>query len=617
MITYNQTFADANLILETFKNLEMSYIILVSTNGSIVYGMQYNVTSQSLEPLTSSIMAHLASDSYILGRSIEGIYTSGLLSVDGRPVLFAARPILTSDGQGPSHGAFFMGRVMDQVVLDRFEASTALPIKLFMINDTSLTSEITSAGLSDLIDNRMTIKVLNESTIAGYALADDIYGYPVAAIRVTIERDIHAQGVMSNYSLLASLTIASLIFGLIVFFAIDRTVTSRLSNLRQDVSRVGSKSEGKMHVASQGQDEIGVLADNINGMLVAINTAQERLIDSERRYRGIVEDQNELIARFDPELRVTFMNVPFLRTVDTDWDMVKGKRLDNLMGRKTVDMIMGHVGELSIATPVSTFESAVEGHEGTIWVRTSLRAIYDGAGKITEYQTVSTEITERKKMEEALKQANNKLGILSNITRHDMNNQMLVLNGFLELCKLQNRDPDVAMYLDKINRAAANIQVQIAFTREYQELGIQAPIWTSVGGQIAKAFALLHPAGISLEDRTNGLEILTDPLAEKALYNLVDNSIRHGERITRIRIDLQPVGDAMLVIYEDDGVGISAKDRLHLFEKGSGKQTGFGLFLIREIFGITGITIYENGHIGEGVRFEILVPSGAWRRLSS
>ena len=53
-----------------------------------------------------------------------------------------------------------------------------------------------------------------------------------------------------------------------------------------------------------------------------------------------------------------------------------------------------------------------------------------------------------------------------------------------------------------------------------------------------------------------------------------------------------------LIVYHDDGVGISDKDREHLFKKGFGKNKGLGLFLVREVPAITGITIEEKGRAG-------------------
>jgi len=69
-----------------------------------------------------------------------------------------------------------------------------------------------------------------------------------------------------------------------------------------------------------------------------------------------------------------------------------------------------------------------------------------------------------------------------------------------------------------------------------------------------------------------------------------------------------------VLVFEDDGVGIAPQDKAVLFSKDSGKNTGLGLFLAREILDITGIKISETGEQGKGARFEILVPEGKWRR---
>ncbi len=69
-----------------------------------------------------------------------------------------------------------------------------------------------------------------------------------------------------------------------------------------------------------------------------------------------------------------------------------------------------------------------------------------------------------------------------------------------------------------------------------------------------------------------------------------------------------------MIWYEDDGGGIATEEKEKVFEKGFGKNTGLGLFLIREILSITGITIIETGEPGVGVRFEIIVPPGKFRR---
>ncbi|MEN6342656.1 MAG: HAMP domain-containing sensor histidine kinase, partial [Methanospirillum sp.] len=103
-------------------------------------------------------------------------------------------------------------------------------------------------------------------------------------------------------------------------------------------------------------------------------------------------------------------------------------------------------------------------------------------------------------------------------------------------------------------------------------------------------------------------------LFDKVFYNLIDNALRYGgPGLTMIRVSSKESAAGLITVCEDDGVGISEEDKQHLFVRGFGKNTGFGLFLSREILGITGISIRENGEPGKGARFEMTVPKGVYR----
>ena len=102
-------------------------------------------------------------------------------------------------------------------------------------------------------------------------------------------------------------------------------------------------------------------------------------------------------------------------------------------------------------------------------------------------------------------------------------------------------------------------------------------------------------------------------MLEKVLYNLVENSIRHGGKITRVSFSFEYTGEDCILSYTDDGVGIPEDEKEMIFGKGYGKNTGLGLFIIREVLILTGITIKETGVPGRGVRFELHIPVGSFR----
>jgi signal transduction histidine kinase len=118
---------------------------------------------------------------------------------------------------------------------------------------------------------------------------------------------------------------------------------------------------------------------------------------------------------------------------------------------------------------------------------------------------------------------------------------------------------------------------------------------------------------MTLNADLNGVEVFADPMLEKVFSNLLDNSIRHGQRVTEIRVSSKRSGEDLVVMWEDNGVGVAYQDKERIFSRGFGKNTGLGLFLVREILSLTCITIKETGTPASGARFEITVPATEYR----
>nr|WP_319376109.1 PAS domain S-box protein [uncultured Methanoregula sp.] len=224
------------------------------------------------------------------------------------------------------------------------------------------------------------------------------------------------------------------------------------------------------------------------------------------------------------------------------------------------------------------------------------------------------DITDRKKMENALLQANKKITMLSSITRHDIRNQLMTLQGYLALSQMKIADPELLRFIGKGVQAADAIGSQIEFSKYYENIGVSAPEWQDISRLVQSARSQLP--SLDMIEFVNDLppvKVYADGLIEKVFYNLLENTLRHGEKVSRIRVSLYETNRGAEIVYEDDGVGISPEDKQHLFQKGFGKNTGLGLFLSREILAITGLTIQETGEPGKGVRFVITVPKEAYR----
>ncbi|MDD4136297.1 MAG: PAS domain S-box protein [Methanoregula sp.] len=226
---------------------------------------------------------------------------------------------------------------------------------------------------------------------------------------------------------------------------------------------------------------------------------------------------------------------------------------------------------------------------------------------------LSAEIQERKRFEAAIQLANRKLNTLSSITRHDILNQITAVVMYLSLAEEIEKDPVILAHLKKIEQITQLIQRQIRFTRDYQNIGASSPQWQSVAVTVSNAIDDLDLKSVRVEKELDDLQIFADYLLEKVFYNLIDNSLRHGEKVTVCRVSYRKAGDGLVILYEDDGVGVPVVAKEKIFRREYYRNTGYGLFLAQEILSITGITLKETGEPGKGARFEIHVPADTFR----
>jgi PAS domain S-box-containing protein len=210
-----------------------------------------------------------------------------------------------------------------------------------------------------------------------------------------------------------------------------------------------------------------------------------------------------------------------------------------------------------------------------------------------------------------------KIDLLFSITRRDILDQLSGIVNYLERAQLKTSREAMQTFFDKTLESVESIRNQMAFVRSLQEIGITSPTWQSVKKVFWEAVMLIPSSTIDIRVEMDDIELYADPLLPRVFYNLLANSIKHGDhQLTKIRLYTQKSGESLILIYEDNGKGIPLDEKGKIFEFGYGKGTGFGLFLIRELLGYTGIMITETGEPGKGAKFEILVPKGKFRKAS-
>ena len=226
------------------------------------------------------------------------------------------------------------------------------------------------------------------------------------------------------------------------------------------------------------------------------------------------------------------------------------------------------------------------------------------------------ELADRKEAEEALRIANTKLSLFSDITLLDIKNQLAISMGFVSLIdKVRDNQVAISSTTSRIKDELANIEKSIELMREYEKLGMQPPRWYAMEEVLMHSSLLAQFFKTDADPSIAGLEIFSAPLFEHVLANLLENAQEHGKTVTRLKISFRIDHESGILSLEDDGNGVPSDRKKAIFMKGYGKKTRLGLYVSREILAMTGITIEETGEEGKGARFEIRIPEGGYGSL--
>ncbi|GIV96672.1 MAG: hypothetical protein KatS3mg057_1329 [Herpetosiphonaceae bacterium] len=268
----NEKYIESNLVDETFENTRVNLILISDASGRIVYSKAYDLQNQHAIPVPDFFYRLGASDP-LLNHDDPRSSSAGLLLLPEGPMLIAARPILTSEKQGPSRGTFMMGRFLNDVEVARLAETTQLSISLHALHG-ELEPDLALAREKLLQQAGRFVLPLDRRSISGYALLDDVYGHPVLLLRVEMPREIYRQGQAALlYAMLAVLA-AGLIFGIVILVLLETFILSRLGRLSADVNKIGVSSDLSTRVSVSGDDELGRLASAINETLDALERSQ-------------------------------------------------------------------------------------------------------------------------------------------------------------------------------------------------------------------------------------------------------------------------------------------------------------------------------------------------------
>jgi PAS domain S-box-containing protein len=344
---------------------------------------------------------------------------------------------------------------------------------------------------------------------------------------------------------------------------------------------------------------------------------EDALRDAKEKWASLTENTDDIVMVVDGNGVIQYIN----RTIPpyTPEETV-GKTMYEYVPREQHDVFEKSLREVfKTGEPDSYQVSSSIPKIGTMWFSTKVVPIKHD-GKVSAAILISSNITDRKKAEEELCRAmkkldvmNEKLRVVGGLTRHDVNNKLTAVAGYTYLAR--NRLPGNSEVLDYLKQIEASIEQTVKifdFAKAYETLGVEELVHVDVEKSVKEAISLVSGLkDIKVINDCHGLTVLADSLLKTLFYNLIDNSLKYGEKLSQIGVYYEEKNsDHLNLIYEDDGVGVPHAVKPRLFDEGysTGKGSGYGLYLIKRMMEVYGWTIQETGMPGKGAQFTITIP---------
>ncbi len=623
-------YLETNLVDSTFLDGEFNYILYFDRDGSMIYGKGFDLAEVELEEIPEDTRDSLSVALLDIPEPGSDDHWKGLLRTGREPLLFAARPILTSGKQGPARGWMVMGRYLGEGLREKLEEITQLDLTFYPA-DGELDSGVPSPA--ELAAAEVPpVRFPGPGLMAAYALLPDAGGRPGLILEIRLPREIIGRGLATIRQYFLWILAASAAVMAVTAFALHRFVIRPVHRLIRRIGRIGETGSFSSRLPEAGGDDLARLARALNRMLSALEQATADLRKSEERYRGVVEDQTELICRFTPGGVLTFSNRAFEQASGGGRGGPDGNTFFDRLPEGEREGLRKTLAGLKAGGPAVAREFKVGSGDAPRVEQWTFRRLSAGEGGRGEIQAVGRDITRRKELEEKLLKAHKleSLGTLAGGIAHDFNNVLTAILGNISLARTWGgpETPPVSEVLADAENACLKAR------------GLTHQLLTfSSGGRPVRRPVNLGPvieqsARMALSGSTaRGVFRIADDLwpAEadegqigQAVHNLVLNAVQAMPGGGEIEISAENLPAAsgeeegptpppgLKIVVRDRGIGIPEDIRERIFDpyfttKQAG--SGLGLAIVYSIVRNHGGDITVRSRPGRGSDFTLLLPA--------
>ena len=380
---------------------------VLDSRGRVLFSFWKDKRGTNVPEIPQDFLKAIAEDSRLGERSKSGTRSGVLLLPDG-PIILAAVALSSQAGFHPQAARIIVGRYVNLSEIERLSEGFPFTLTLYSDEGKSAASDTPCRGLSKW--EPVVVRPTGPDSLGACGFVTSFSGPNPLVLRVDLPRETYRRGVVTVQWFMLSLLGVGLIFAAVIMFVLDKRIVSRLRDLGAEVSAVAAGGGLTRRVTAIGNDELALLAHEINGMLAALEESERAVKANELRYRAVVEDQTELICRYLPDGTLTFANGACAAYREASPGTLAGRNFFELFAPDGVKAGIRSDGITGPDAHIISGEESIPGPDGGLrWIHWTGRAIVNEQGEVIEIQAVGRDITERKEMEEALKEARDQL----------------------------------------------------------------------------------------------------------------------------------------------------------------------------------------------------------------
>ena len=301
-------------------------------NGTIEFAKTLDVQTMQEIPTDDGLLDMLRTGGKLLNVTEANNDWNGYTVTSGHLGWTACRKIYTSEGEGTPVGMMTYVRWIDPDMIKKIQHQTTYAVNVTTFNGAQLETKLGHGQYNELITNGQIAVVENESNMTLYLLKNDVNGNPILVLTTPYERDINLHLISTLNTYMSYFLVTCLAILIIFMILLEKVVISKVIKFDRDVDDISKRKGSSRRIQVSGGDEISTLAASVNDMLRNIEDAQRSVVESERRYRAIVQDQTELIFRSNKKGELTFANDSFLEYYGMD--------IAGLTGRTTASLLV-------------------------------------------------------------------------------------------------------------------------------------------------------------------------------------------------------------------------------------------------------------------------------------